>query len=169
MKVIFLDRDGTINKDYPDEEWKGKKIPEILPGTITALKTFISNGYKLIIITNQYIISDNIISLDDYKTFNDNLINVLKENGIEILKTYYCPHNDIDNCNCKKPKTGMIDKALTEFDIDIKRSIYCGDSVSDMELAKKFGLNFFGINLECKNKVSNLLEVCKILNIPIKY
>lgn len=165
MKVVFLDRDGTINKDYKDKDWKEKKVPEILPGVIQALQIFIANGYKLIIVTNQYIINDGIISLDDYKEFNNNLLQILKENNIDILKTYYCPHNDKDCCNCKKPKTGMIDQALREFNIELKDSIYCGDSIADKCLAEKFNLKFFGINLECDNKVNNLLDVCKILNI----
>ena len=92
------------------------------------------------------------------------MIKILKRYGIDILKTYFCPHNDSDNCTCKKPKTGLIDMALKDFDIDIKNSIYIGDSLSDYELSKKFNLNFYGIrgiNNDEIFKYSNLREVAK--------
>jgi D-glycero-D-manno-heptose 1,7-bisphosphate phosphatase len=89
---------------------------------------------------------------------------ILKENGIEILKVYYCPHNDLDGCNCKKPKTGMIDMALKDFEIDLSNSFYVGDSYSDYELAQKFNLDFYGIrgiNDDNIFKYQNLYDVIK--------
>lgn len=165
-KVAFLDRDGTINRDYPDEKWSEILSPELLPGSIEGLKELQKMGYKLIIVTNQYIIADGIISLEQYKSFNEALIKVLKNNGIDILKTYFCPHNDSYDCNCKKPKTGLIDMALKDFDIDIKNSIYIGDSLSDYELSKKFNLDFYGIrgiNDDEIFKYSSLKEVAETL------
>ena len=144
-KIAFLDRDGTINKDYLDNEWKYVKEPELLTGTIKGLKLIQEYNYKIIIITNQYIIADGIITLEQYKTFNEKLINILKQNGIEILKVYCCPHNDLDNCNCKKPKTCMIDRALNDFEIDLSNSFCVGDNYSDYELSQKFNLDFYGI------------------------
>ena len=162
--VAFLDRDGTINRDYPDEKWSEILSPELLPGSIEGLKELQNVGYDLIIITNQYIIADGIITLEQYHTFNSTLIKILKRYGIDILKTYFCPHNDSDNCTCKKPKTGLIDMAMKDFDIDIKNSIYIGDSLSDYELSKKFNLDFYGIkgiNNDEIFKYSNLREVAK--------
>ena len=92
------------------------------------------------------------------------MIKILKSNGIDILKTYFCPHNDYDNCTCKKPKIGLIDMAIKDFDIDIKNSIYIGDSLSDYELSKKFNLDFYGIkgiNNDEIFKYSNLREVAR--------
>ena len=166
-KIVFLDRDGTINKDYPDKEWAFIKEPELLSNTIEGLKNIQSKGYEFIIITNQYIISDGIITIEQYNKFQNKLLNILKENGINILKTYYCPHNDFDNCNCKKPKTGMIDMALKDFDIDISKSYYVGDSNSDYELAKKFNISFYGIKGLNNNdifKYQSLYEVAKEIN-----
>lgn len=164
IKVAFLDRDGTINRDYPDEKWSRILSPELLPGSIEGLRELQNAGYKLIIVTNQYIIADGIISLEQYKSFNEALIKILKSNGIDILKTYFCPHNDYDNCTCKKPKIGLIDMAIKDFDIDIKNSIYIGDSLSDYELSKKFNLDFYGIkgiNNDEIFKYSNLREVAR--------
>lgn len=163
-KVAFLDRDGTINKDYPDEKWRNIFAPELIDGAIEGLKKLQQAEFELIIVTNQYIIADGIITFEQYKSFNKALINILNDNGIKVLKTYYCPHNDSSNCNCKKPKTGMIDKASRDFDIDMPKSIYIGDSYSDYELAEKFKLKFYGIkgiNNDKVFKYSSLYEVAK--------
>ena len=161
-KIAFLDRDGTINKDYDDNDWKYVENPEILEGNIEGLKKIKSFGYDIVIITNQYIIADGIITEDQYRIFNQKLIELLKNEGINILKFYYCPHNDLDNCNCKKPKTGMIECALKDFDIDLANSFYAGDSYNDYELARKFNLDFYGIkgkNNDDIFKYNNLLEI----------
>ena len=162
IKVAFLDRDGTINKDYDDNKWKYINNPEILDRNIEGLKKLKQYGYEIIIITNQYTIADGIISEEQYKEFNNKLIELLKKEGIDILKVYYCPHNDSDNCNCKKPKTGMIDNALNDYDINLTESIYIGDNYNDFELAKKFDLDFYGIigkNNDNTFKYNNILEV----------
>lgn len=162
IKVAFLDRDGNINKDYDDNDWKFINHPEILDGNIEGLKKIKYYGYEIIIITNQYIIADGIISEQQYEAYNHKLIKLLKKEGIDILKIYYCPHNDLDKCNCKKPKTGMITNALNDFDIDLTESFYIGDNYNDFELAKKVGLDFYGIigkNNDNIFKFNNILEI----------
>ncbi len=161
-KIAFLDRDGTINKEYPDEMWKYIDTPELLDNTIQGLKIIKDLGYEFIILTNQNLIADGIITYKQYEDYNKKLINILKENGIDLLKIYFCPHNNLDNCNCKKPKTGMIDMALKDFEIDISNSFYVGDSYSDYKLAKKFNLDFYGIKGKNDDEIfkyNNLLDI----------
>lgn len=163
-KIVFLDRDGTISKEYSDNEWRNITTPILLNGTIEGLITIVEDGYEIIILTNQNLISDGIITEEQFKNYNDKLIKILSQHGISILKTYYCPHNDKDNCNCKKPKTGMIDAALKDYNIDIKNSFYIGDSYSDYNLAKKFNMNFYGIkgkNNDDIFKYDNIYEIIK--------
>ena len=69
LKIAFLDRDGTLIKDYPDEKWRGIKEPEFLEGSIEGLKRLKEMGYDFIIITNQYLINDGIISLIRFSYF----------------------------------------------------------------------------------------------------
>ena len=163
-KIVFLDRDGTISKEYSDNEWRNITTPILLNGTIEGLIRIVEDGYEIIILTNQNLISDGIITEKQFKNYNDKLIKILSQHGISILKTYYCPHNDKDNCNCKKPKTGMIDAALKDYNIDIKNSFYIGDSYSDYNLAKKFNMNFYGIkgkNNDDIFKYDNIYEIIK--------
>ena len=97
MKVAFLDRDGTIIKDYPDEKWSSIKHPEFLEGSIDGMQKLIANGYHIIIIT-----------LNQYQQFTQEFLSICQNNNINILEIYFCPHNEQDHCNCKKPKPGMI-------------------------------------------------------------
>lgn len=166
MKIAFLDRDGTINKDYPDHEWTNVKEPELLEGSIKGIQNLLELGYQIIIITNQYIINDGIISLDDYHHFTEKLIRIFEDNDIHVLDIFYCPHNDSNLCNCKKPKPGMIQKALEKYDIDLSASIYCGDSESDCLLAEFFHIPFYGINYkghESRMRFKSLLEVSEYI------
>ena len=166
MKIAFLDRDGTINKDYTDHEWANVKEPELLEGSIEGIQNLIGLGYQIIIVTNQYIINDGIISLGDYHHFTENLIRIFEDNDIHVLDIFYCPHNDLDGCNCKKPKPGMIQKALEKYDIDLSASIYCGDSESDYLLAESFNIPFYGINYQghkSKKSFKSLLEVSEYI------
>jgi len=163
LKIAFLDRDGTIINDYPDEKWREIKEPEFLEGSIEGLKRLKEMGYDFIIITNQYLINDGIISLNDYQQFTGKFLKKLKEENIDILKIYFCPHNEKDHCHCKKPKPGMIEQAKKDFLIDMNNSIYIGDSHVDYLLAKHFNLTFYGINYNGDNVKSyrSILEISK--------
>ena len=163
LKIAFLDRDGTIIKDYPDEKWREIKGPEFLEGSIEGLKRLKEMGYYFIIITNQYLINDGIISLNDYQQFTGKFLKKLKEENIDILKIYFCPHNEKDHCHCKKPKPGMIEQAKKDFLIDMNNSIYIGDSHVDYLLAKHFNLTFYGINYHDDNVNSyhSILDISK--------
>lgn len=163
LKIAFLDRDGTLIKDYPDEKWREIKEPEFLEGSIEGLKRLKEMGYDFIIITNQYLINDGIISLNDYQQFTGKFLKKLKEENIDILKIYFCPHNEKDHCHCKKPKPGMIEQAKKDFLIDMNNSIYIGDSQVDYLLAKHFTLTFYGINYNGDNVKSyrSILEISK--------
>ena len=161
-KIAFLDRDGTISKEYSDEEWKNINTPILLNNTIKGLKIIKDLGYDIIILTNQNLIADGIISFKQYEDYNNNLISILEDNNISILKTYCCPHNDLDNCNCKKPKTGMIDLCLDEYNIDLTNSLYIGDSYSDYNLSKKFNIRFYGIKGKNNDKIFRYRDLLEI-------
>ena len=95
--------------------------------------------------------------------FNSIKVLKLKEENIDILKIYFCPHNEKDHCHCKKPKPGMIEQAKKDFLIDMNNPIYIGDSQVDYLLAKHFNLTFYGINYNGDNVKSyrSILEISK--------
>ena len=159
MKIAFLDRDGTINRDHPDEAWRQIRCPEILPGSIQGMQYIEKQGYEIIIVTNQYIIGEGIISIEQYNDFNNKLLLQLRENGIVIKDIFYCPHARDAHCDCCKPGTGLIRQALNKYpDIDLTESFMCGDSLSDMSCAESMGLKFFGIELG-ERRISSLSDL----------
>ena len=137
-KVIFLDRDGTINKDFGYVYQKSKL--EFLPGVIEALHLLKDAWYKLIIITNQSGIGRGYFSLNDYNEFNQYMIEELKKLNIEIDKVYYCPHTDEDKCNCRKPNIGLFENAIKEYNVDIENSYVIGDNERDLSVCDKYNL-----------------------------
>jgi D-glycero-D-manno-heptose 1,7-bisphosphate phosphatase len=168
MKVAFVDRDGTINKDYPDDDWRYIYEPELIEGSIEALKGISQKGYQIIIITNQYLINEGIITSLQYRRFTEELLLELNNCEIDILDILYCPHSRQENCNYFKPKTELIDMALKKYlNIELEKSLIVGDSLSDVELGNKFGIMTFGINVDSElydyTKIESLLDINKYL------
>lgn len=149
MKVAFLDRDGTIILDYEDSEWSEKTEPEFIEGSIRAMQKLNEMGYEIIIVTNQYVINEGYITEDDFLALHEKFLQEVERHGVRILDTFYCPHSDQDNCNCKKPKPGMIESALAKYpDINLTESSMTGDSIADRGIAKWFNLTFYGIGFD---------------------
>jgi D-glycero-D-manno-heptose 1,7-bisphosphate phosphatase len=149
MKVAFLDRDGTIVSDYPDDFWHTVREPEFLPGAIEALAALRHKGYQIIIVSNQYLIDEGLITQEQYDTFSARMLKVLATHGIQVLDIFYCPHRRDSGYACMKPKPGMIEAALTRHpSIDLSQSFLAGDSPCDVELAERIGLRAFSIGFE---------------------
>ena len=144
LKVAFFDRDGTIIEDYPDHEWTYIENPVFLPDSIETLKTVREKGYEIIIITNQYLLNEGFISMEQYNDITEKMLNELARHGVEILDIFYCPHGRNEGCNCIKPQTGMITDAIKKYpNININESFMVGDSTVDVELAINMNMNGF--------------------------
>lgn len=146
-RAIFLDRDGVINID------KGyvSKIEDFkfIDGVIKSLKKLQNAGFLLIIITNQSGIGRGYYSLEDFEKLTNWMLEELKKSGVFIEKVYFCPHSPDENCECRKPSSGMIKEALKEFNIDPKNSWMVGDKQSDILAAFGAGvLNFIYVGDE---------------------
>ena len=134
--AIFLDRDGVLNEDtlYPHKIEHLK----LLPGVVEGLRK-LSKDYIFIIVTNQSGIGRGIFTEDDFHNFNNHLMSKLKKAGIEIKKTYHCPHRPDENCDCRKPNTKNIINASKEFNINLKNSWTIGDHPPDIEMGLNAG------------------------------
>ena len=144
-KVLFLDRDGVINKDVSylykiaDLQW--------VDGAKEALKLAHDSGYELIVVTNQSGVARGYYKETDVQILHDYMGNELFKAGAPILHFYYCPHHKdgtveryaID-CNCRKPKPGMILQAIKDFDVDVEHSFLIGDSKRDVDAAEVAGV-----------------------------
>ncbi len=143
-KIIFLDRDGVINKDPGGwtkhgyvTEWKDFVF---LPDSIRAIKRLNQAGYDVVIISNQAGVSKGCYTKEKLDEINKNMLREIKDAGGDIKKVYYCIHQDSDNCNCRKPKTGMFKQAQKEMGIKIGGSYFIGDGKMDVEAARNVGL-----------------------------
>ena len=164
-KAVFLDRDGTINVDknylYKIEDF------EFFPRAVEALQLLQSSEYLLIIITNQSGIARGYFTENDFIRLNDFMLNELEKLGVHISKSYYCPHGPNSKCNCRKPKTGLFEQAVKEYNIDLSKSFAIGDKLRDCSICLTTKCRGFIINGKSNNEniksVSNLFEAAKII------
>ncbi len=140
-KLIFLDRDGVINKDSPDYVKSWSEF-EFLPGSLEAIKLLTEHNYQIMIITNQSIINRKMASLYDLEFTHSMMKKAVRENGGEIKDIFFCPHKPEDNCACRKPEPGLILEAQKKYGIDLKNSVMVGDSAKDIECARRAGCRY---------------------------
>ena len=137
-KAVFIDRDGTINVDGPYLDDPDEF--EMYPGVGEGVKKLKENGFKIIVITNQSGIARGYFTKSDLAAIHDKMNAEFKKFKVDLDGIYYCPHHPDDNCNCRKPKTGLFEKAIKEHDIDVKKSYMLGDGIHDIEAGKKIGV-----------------------------
>ncbi|RXK02045.1 D-glycero-beta-D-manno-heptose-1,7-bisphosphate 7-phosphatase [Arcobacter sp. CECT 8989] len=137
-KAVFLDRDGVVNVEknylYKIEDF------EFIDGIFDSLKKVQNLGYKLFIITNQSGIGRGYYTKEDFEKLTSWMLQEFRNNEIVISQVELCPHGPDDNCLCRKPKTGMIDKILENYNIDLENSWLVGDKYSDIKCAKNAGI-----------------------------
>ena len=144
-RAIFLDRDGTINKDTKDSV-KNPSGFHFLPGALDALKLIVKGEYKIFVVTNQGPVAKGIYTESDVQVVNRHMVEQLKEHNVPIEGVYYCPHHPNGTvkeysfiCECRKPGTKMILDAAQEFGIDLKKSWMVGDRWRDVQAGQKAG------------------------------
>lgn len=131
-KIVFLDRDGVINKDSP-EYVKGPDEFEFLPRSVAGICLLAKSGFDIIIVTNQSGLARGFFSREDLDLMHGILLDAVWMRGGSIKDIFFCPHLPEHNCECRKPKPGMIIDACKKFGINPSSSIMVGDSVKDIE------------------------------------
>ena len=143
-KIIFIDRDGVINQD-PMAANTGKEYitdwPEFhfLPGALEALKRLTKNGYKIVIVSNQAGVGKGIYTKDKLDEITKNMFREIEATGGKIHSVQYCIHTKEDNCDCRKPNTGLFKKAIESLKIDFTKAFFIGDTKRDIEAGEKLG------------------------------
>lgn len=138
--VVLLDRDGTIivDKNYLSDPTG----VELLPGAVAGLKLLQQHGFELIVVTNQSGIGRGFYDETDMHNVNRRLCEILTQNGVKLSprRIYFCPHTPAEGCDCRKPRTGMVLKAQTEWLFDLRRGYVIGDKLADIELGHNLDL-----------------------------
>ena len=136
-KAVFLDRDGTINRDvgYPDSYTK----IDIFPYSYEAVEAIKKAGFLAVVITNQSGVGRGLIEEDDLKEIHVKMREAFARHGVTFDGIYYCPHYHLSEnpayrleCACRKPNPGMAEQAAADLDIDTSQSYMIGDKVEDI-------------------------------------
>lgn len=144
MKAVFLDRDGTliVERGYIT-------VPEgveLIPGAAAAVRRLRGAGWKVFVVTNQGAVAKGLITEDELGLIHFRMVSLLAEAGAEVDGVYYCPHHPEGDqiqysveCDCRKPRPGMLERAAGEHDVDLEQSVVVGDTLRDLEAGRAAG------------------------------
>lgn len=137
--AIFIDRDGVINERRPDDYVLNWSHFIFMPGIRTALRRLFSLGLPIIVISNQAAVGKGLLDLAGLRDITAQMHQTLLADGTFISAVYYCLHRPDENCDCRKPKPALLAAAADDFNIDMSRSIFIGDSDTDVQAARAAG------------------------------
>ena len=159
-KAIFLDRDGVINRELGDYVCKFEDF-EILPHNYDTLRELQERGYLILVATNQGGLAKGWYTETILQQMHDHLKADYLKNGITITDFYYCPHhpNFTGECDCRKPKPGMLLKGIADYNLDAGASYFIGDKPTDVEAAEAAGVN--GIQIAIDQPLGEILHLIK--------
>jgi D-glycero-D-manno-heptose 1,7-bisphosphate phosphatase len=137
--AVFLDRDGVLIENQPEYVRSWSQV-EFLPGSIKAIEQLNASGYVIVMVTNQSVVGRGIISLEEARRINQQVVDEVAVKGGRIDASYMCPHGPEDGCRCRKPAPGMLLQAAAELDLALSRSYMVGDALSDVEAGRSAGV-----------------------------
>ncbi|MCX6122947.1 MAG: bifunctional histidinol-phosphatase/imidazoleglycerol-phosphate dehydratase HisB [Ignavibacteriales bacterium] len=167
MKVIFLDRDGTIIVEPPDEQVDSLEKLELIPGVIQGLRLLQNRGYIFVLVSNQDNLGSSAYPNEKYEIVQNKLMRLLNGEGIQINAVFICPHGANENCACRKPKTGLVDKFIRSHEVDLFRSFVFGDRETDVHLARNIGCKAIRLtsneSTSADFKTGSFIEACRYI------
>tara|TARA_B110000014_G_scaffold262054_1_gene255184 strand:- start:80 stop:580 length:501 start_codon:yes stop_codon:yes gene_type:complete len=162
-KAVFLDRDGVINENRIDyvKNTNELKIFDFVGSAITELK---SMGFLVIVVTNQSAINRGLTTEKLVNEIHDEIQKYLKNYETVIDRFYFCPHKPNEKCNCRKPKPGLLEKAILEIGIEPNKSWMIGDNDSDITAGIEVGCKTIKLdnNFNLKNAVEQIRKKSSI-------
>ncbi len=140
MKVVFLDRDGVINK-YPGDKLYVTSLKKFrfLSGVKKAIALLSRAGFKIFVVSNQAGVGRGVYSQKTLNAITAKMLSDVERVNGRITKVYYCTHRKDAGCGCRKPKPGMLKKAAREFKFSLKNAYFIGDTIRDVFTAKNAG------------------------------
>ncbi|MDP2927655.1 MAG: HAD-IIIA family hydrolase [Candidatus Omnitrophota bacterium] len=155
MKIVFLDRDGVINK-YPGDRLYVTSLRKFrfLPRAKQAIALLSKAGYKIFVASNQAGVGKGAYAQKTLDSITTKMLEDIEQAGGKITKVYYCTHRKEACCSCRKPKPGLLKKAAREFKVNLKEAYFVGDTIRDVLTAHAVGAKSVLI-LSGKEKLSN--------------
>ncbi|MEZ5532584.1 MAG: bifunctional histidinol-phosphatase/imidazoleglycerol-phosphate dehydratase HisB [Steroidobacteraceae bacterium] len=138
--VLFVDRDGTLIEEPPDEQVDALGKIRFMPGVFAALATLRDRGYRFAMVTNQDGLGSASFPFAAFEAAQRFVLDAFASQGIEFDGIFVCPHRRSDNCECRKPRTGLVDAWVRERPVDLAASAMIGDRDTDLEFAANLGV-----------------------------
>ena len=138
MKLAILDRDGVINHDS-DQYIKSPVEWRPIAGSIEAIARLNQHGYRIAVATNQSGIGRGLFDMATLNAINDKMMELVFRQGGRIDALFFCPHTAVEDCGCRKPRTGMLEEIAARFHTELKGVPVVGDSLKDLQTADAVG------------------------------
>ena len=138
MKLVILDRDGTINQDS-DQYIKSPAEWKPIPGSLEAIARLTQDGWRIAVATNQSGIARGLFDMSTLNAIHAEMHRAVGQAGGRIDAIFFCPHAADSNCECRKPKPGLLLEIATRFSVDLKDVPMIGDSLRDVAAAAAAG------------------------------
>ncbi len=140
MKALFVDRDGTLVEEPPDEQVDSLEKIRFLPGVFAALTELQSAGFCLAMVTNQDGLGTASFPTEDFERPQQFILDAFASQGIRFEAIFVCPHKPADGCDCRKPSTKLVDQWLRDNKVDLTQSAMIGDRQTDLDFARNLGV-----------------------------
>ncbi len=148
QRILFIDRDGTLIEEPDDFQVDAVEKVRLVPGVIPALLELASYGYRFVMVSNQDGLGTDSFPQADFDGPHELTLSLFSSQGIEFDDVFICPHMPADNCECRKPRTGLLTRFLAATDIDLGNSAVIGDRQTDIELAQRIGVRGILVNTD---------------------
>jgi imidazoleglycerol-phosphate dehydratase/histidinol-phosphatase len=146
-RILFLDRDGTLNEEVADEQIDSLAKIRLMPGVIPALLDLQRAGFAFVMVTNQDGLGTPSFPRESFDLAHRFIVELFSSQGIEFEAVFLCPHFKREDCRCRKPRLGMVEEFLAANDIDKAHSFMVGDRDTDLEFAANLGVQGLRITL----------------------
>lgn len=166
MNVVFLDRDGTLIVEPPDEQIDSLEKLEYIPGVIRGLRLLRDAGYQLVMVTNQDALGTERYPQQAFEIVQGKIMRLFEGEGISFLAVFICPHTKEEGCSCRKPRTGLVDSFIAKTGVNMDRSFVIGDRETDVEFARNLGCKAIRLTTEKSSAdytTSNFLDACQYI------
>jgi imidazoleglycerol-phosphate dehydratase/histidinol-phosphatase len=138
--TLFIDRDGTLVEEPPDEQVDSLEKVRFMPGVFAALTELAGHGYRLVLVTNQDGLGTDSFPRAAFEGPQQFILETLRSQGIEFDAVFVCPHRKSEGCRCRKPNTGLVEAYIRESGVDLPTSAVVGDRDTDLEFAANLGV-----------------------------